>query len=250
MKSKIIDMAVIFVLVAAVIGISDQADIVNKAVKSSRDKANPLEEMTVVLDPGHGGIDGGAVAADGTCEKDINLNIALKLKTLLEAEGINVIMTREHDVGLYEENTNNTSGTISSLKAEDIYQRKKIIDNAGADLVIGIHLNSFTQDPDVKGAQVFYPEADACGRSLKAAEIIQKDFNKNINTDKKRTALAKSDIYVFKNPVSPIVIAECGFLSNEDDLEALKRSDFQEKISKSLKASICKYLSGIGNKTQ
>lgn len=204
----------------------------------------------VVLDPGHGGIDGGAESSSGMAEKNINLKIAKSLQKRLEAEEIKVIMTRDSDEGLYDADA---EGAIRSLKTQDMYEREAIIKKSRADLVVSIHLNSFTQDASVKGAQVFYP-SDGDGKLVKkskqAAEIMQKNLNQKINVDKKRTELGKNDVLLLRNIYSPIVIVECGFLSNPEDAENLKKEQYQEKISKALKVSVCKYLKENGKKTQ
>lgn len=243
MKSKVIDLLIILILVCAVVNMPSHKESVEQAWKAA---ARPV----VVIDPGHGGMDGGAEGSDGTIEKDINLNISMKLKEKLEADGIRVIMTRNSDTGLSGESQDET---IRFIKSRDMHERKRIIDETDPALTISIHLNSFTQDASVKGAQVFYPmdgEDDIVESSRLAAEIIQKNLNSDINTDKKRTEMAKNDVYLFQNISSPIVIAECGFLSNEEDLMNLKNEGFQEKISKSLKASISKYLKENGNNNQ
>ena len=243
MKSKVIDLLIILILVCAVVNMPSHKESVEQAWKAA---ARPV----VVIDPGHGGMDGGAEGSDGTIEKDINLNISMKLKEKLEADGIRVIMTRNSDTGLSGESQDET---IRFIKSRDMHERKRIIDETDPALTISIHLNSFTQDASVKGAQVFYPmdgEDDIVESSRLAAEIIQKKLNSDINTDKKRTEMAKNDVYLFQNISSPIVIAECGFLSNEEDLMNLKNEGFQEKISKSLKASISKYLKENGNNNQ
>lgn len=243
MKSKVIDILIILILTCAVVNIPSHKESVEQVWKAA---ARPV----VVIDPGHGGMDGGAEGSDGTIEKDINLKISMKLKEKLEADGIRVIMTRNSDTGLSGESQDET---IRFIKSRDMHERKRIIDEADPALTISIHLNSFTQDDSVKGAQVFYPmdgEDDTVESSRLAAEIIQKNLNSDINTDKKRTEMGKNDVYLFQNISSPIVIAECGFLSNEEDLMNLKNEGFQEKISKSLKASISKYLKENGNNNQ
>lgn len=181
------------------------------------------EVPVIVIDPGHGGIDGGAQSTDGKCEKDINLSIARQLKAELEKEGIHVILTRDGDKGLYDEPQ---MGAVRSLKTQDMRARKRIIDEADADLTLSIHLNSFTQDNSVKGAQVFYPQNGdkiTVDKSKKAAKIIQKNLNKMINTEKPRTELGKSDVLLLREAVVPTVIVECGFLSNREDAENLQR---------------------------
>ena len=123
------------------------------------DTAAGRSAVTIVIDPGHGGIDGGAEADDGTPEKNINLSIALKLKELAAGDGWNIIMTREEDTGLYSEG----SSTIRSKKTEDLKKRKQIFDSSAADAAVSIHLNSFTADRSVRGAQVFYAEGSEAG---------------------------------------------------------------------------------------
>lgn len=243
MKSKVVDMLIVALLLWSVFSIPSYTETVRQVWKMA-------ERPVVVIDPGHGGIDGGAVAEDGTSEKDINLKISMKLKELLEAEGIRVIMTRRSDEGLYDESD---KAAIRSLKTQDMYERKRIVDEAEADLTVSIHLNSFTEDDSVKGAQVFYPsegEEKVVDSSRLAAEIVQAELNRKINTDKKRTEMGKNDVFLLREATGPIIIVECGFLSNREDLEMLKNVNKQEEISKTLKASVCKYLKGNGNKTQ
>lgn len=234
MKNKIRYVILVGIFVLAVLAIPGSNDMKEYVWKAA---GSPV----VVLDPGHGGIDGGAEGKDGTAEKDINLNIALSLKKMLEKDGVTVIMTRETDKSLGED----VPGAIRSIKTADLHARKKLIDESDAQLTVSIHLNSFTQDSSVKGAQVFYPAGGS--KSLKkdnkrAAELIQEGLNKSVNTDKKRIAMEKSDVYLLVNNENPIVIVECGFLSNPEDLENLKNKKHQEIISKSLETSIFKYL--------
>lgn len=236
MKSRLCNLLILCLILAAlavVPGYKDVKDTVGKMSASS----------VVVIDPGHGGMDGGAESGDGTCEKDINLKISIQLKKQLEKEGIKVIMTRKKDEGLYDESQ---KAAIRSLKTQDMKERKNIIDKADADLTVSIHLNSFTQDSSVKGAQVFYPaygDEDTVESSKSAAKTIQENLNEVINIDKDRTELGKSDVFLFRDVKSPIVIVECGFLSNPDDAQNLKKSSYQKKIVKVLKKSVCSHLS-------
>ena len=234
MKSKLVDVMVLAALVCAVLSIPSHVETVQQVWKAA---GSPV----VVIDPGHGGLDGGAEAGDGTCEKDINLNIALKLKEYLNEEGIRVVMTRSIDESL---SYDGGEESIRSIKSADMRERKRIIEETEPDLTVSIHLNSFTEDPAVQGAQVFYPsegDEEIISKSKLAAEIMQARLNEKVNSKKKRTELGKNDVFLLKDPSSPIVIAECGFLSNDEDLEKLKAVNYQEIISKSLKTSICKY---------
>ena len=211
---------------------------------------NEAGRAVVVLDPGHGGIDGGAESSDGTSEKDINLAIASQLRKMLENKGIRVIMTRTSGEGLYDPRQD---AAIRTLKTNDLYERKRIIDEADADLTVSIHLNSFTQDPSVKGAQVFFPsegDEELVGRSEAAASLIQAELNKTINKEKKRTELGKNDVFLLKEITCPIVIAECGFLSNREDASMLKNATHQKKIAEALCISICGYLGNNEEKSR
>lgn len=235
MNNKLMIKIIIFIIVLTTLTVCFSKEHITEVF-------NVEEGATVVLDPGHGGIDGGAESSSGLAEKDINLYIALELQTLLEKQGVKVIMTRTEDIGLY---TDDGGSAIRTLKTQDIHKRKEIIDNSEADLVVSIHLNSFSQDESVKGAQVFYPsegDVDLTSRSKMAAEIIQDELNSSVNVDKKRTALSKNDVYILRNVSCPIVIAECGFLSNPDEANMLSTHAYQEEIAKVLKASICKFL--------
>lgn len=194
------------------------------------DAAAGKAAVTVVIDPGHGGVDGGAEADDGTPEKNINLNIALKLKQLAENDSWNVIMTREEDTGLYSEQ----NSTIRSKKTEDLKKRKEIFDSSAADAAVSIHLNSYTADRSVRGAQVFY--ADGSEESKMLAECIQ-DQMKN-----RRRAMAKSDVLILQQAKVPTVIAECGFLSNYEESRKLRTDEYQNKLAKNIYSGIKNYI--------
>ena len=194
------------------------------------DAAAGKAAVTVVIDPGHGGVDGGAEDDDGTPEKNINLNIALKLKQLAENDGWNVIMTREEDTGLYSEQ----NSTIRSKKTEDLKKRKEIFDSSAADAAVSIHLNSYTADRSVRGAQVFY--ADGSEESKMLAECIQ-DQMKN-----RRRAMAKSDVLILQQAKVPTVIAECGFLSNYEESRKLRTDEYQNKLAKNIYSGIKNYI--------
>ncbi|MEF9921653.1 MAG: N-acetylmuramoyl-L-alanine amidase [Anaerovoracaceae bacterium] len=195
-------------------------------------------QITMVIDPGHGGMDGGAEAADGTKEKNINLKIALKLKKEAEKYGVKVIMTRESDKGLYEE----AGQSIHSKKIDDLKNRKEIIDKIKPDLTVSIHLNSYKNDELVRGAQVFFPkecqEESICQESKLLAETVQSTLEQSIDDKKERAAMAKNDIYLFKNVNTPIILVECGFLSNIDDEKSLINPRFQVEMAKAIMAGV------------
>lgn len=191
----------------------------------------PATAKVVIIDPGHGGIDPGAVAKDGTIEKDINLSIGLHLREYLEQSGAYVIMTRDTDKGLYTNSSKNK-------KRADLEKRKEIVQNSGGDLFISIHLNSFTQNR-YYGAQTFYPKENLLGKEL--ARIIQEELIKNLDTDNTRVPLPREDIYIIRDLNLPSILVECGFLSNPQELKKLKDSDYQKKIAWALYVGIQRY---------
>lgn len=185
----------------------------------------------VVLDAGHGGIDPGKVGVTGVLEKDINLQITLKLKSLLEAEDVKVILTRNSDEGLYNENDSNK-------KKSDMRQRLAIIESSGADLVVSIHQNSYHKE-EVSGAQCFYHKSSAEGKKI--AELLQKSFHK-MDENNARQIQANTSYYLLKKTTVPAVIVECGFLSNYEDEKLLGNEQHQEKLVWAMHMAIMEYL--------
>lgn len=189
----------------------------------------------VVIDAGHGGADPGKVGESGILEKDINLAIAGKLRTRLEEKGFRVVMTRETDDGLYSANARNK-------KREDMEARVRVISEAEPDFVVSIHQNSFP-DASCKGAQLFYYVDSSDSRRL--AEVLQKKLLEILQDGNTRQAKANGDYYLLRKTTCPVVIAECGFLSNATE-EALLASDaYQEKVAEALCLGILQYSSEL-----
>lgn len=190
---------------------------------------------TILIDPGHGGIDGGAQAKDGTCEKDINLSISLKLKKYLENKKCKVIMTREEDKGLYTE-----SGKIRKKKLEDLENRCKIKLKSNCDVFVSIHLNMFPQT-QYYGAQVWYGDNE---KSEELAGIIQRNIINDLDKNNKRKEKpAKNSYKILRYGKDiPSVIVECGFLSNDAERQKLKDINYQQKIAESIGRSIEEFI--------
>lgn len=195
----------------------------------------PSLTKVIVIDPGHGGIDPGAVSKNGVMEKNINLAIAHHLREYLQQSGAVVIMTRTEDVGLYSD-----GGTIRQKKNEDLRKRKEIVKNSKADIFITIHLNSF-QQTQYYGAQTFYPKDNPAGKPL--AIKIQEAFIDALDKNNKRVALAKNDVYLIKGLDIPTVLVECGFLSNPQEEKLLQKSDYQKKVAWAIYIGIQNYFS-------
>lgn len=175
----------------------------------------PLSGAVLVLDAGHGGKDEGAIV-DGVTEKGINMSIVLKLKALFEEAGANVVLTRVDENDL-------SSSTASNHKREDMKNRIAIINDEKNDLLLSIHLNSYS-NTSVKGAQTFYMKGNTASELL--ARCIQVQF---LDIDSKMEPKA-GDYYLLNNSRIPAVLIECGFLSNPEEREKLQQEEYQDKV--------------------
>lgn len=192
------------------------------------------DRAVVVIDVGHGGDDPGKVGVDGSLEKDINLQIALRLRAYLEQSDVSVVMTREEDTGLYSEGA-------GSKKMADMRKRCEIIEDSGADLVVSIHQNSYHEEY-VSGGQVFYYADSEKGKKL--AEILQERFTYVLGADNRRLAKPNSNYYLLLHVKCPIVIVECGFLSNWKEAALLQQEDYQDRMAWTIHMGILEYLNG------
>lgn len=190
------------------------------------------QKECIVVDVGHGGFDSGKIGIHGELEKNVNLQIALKLKKILEDDGMSVIMTREDDQGLYDENASNK-------KVQDLQRRCDLINDKKPTLTVSIHQNSYTS-PEIKGAQVFYYTTSI--ESKKLAEIMQASLIDNVDPDNHREAKSNDSYYILKKTSSPIIIVECGFLSNPEEAKKLSDETYQQKISEAIRIGIREYL--------
>lgn len=189
----------------------------------------------VVIDAGHGGVDPGKVSVDGSFEKDINLQIALKLRNFLQMQDVEVILTRESDSGLYDENASNK-------KVQDMKNRVSIIEESQPVLTVSIHQNSYHEEY-VHGAQAFYYANSDESKEL--AERIQHVMMLELDRDNARQAKPNDSYYLLKKTSSPIVIVECGFLSNYEEAQKLSSELYQEKVAWAIHMAIMQYLNSI-----
>ncbi|MFB9329488.1 N-acetylmuramoyl-L-alanine amidase CwlD [Paenibacillus aurantiacus] len=197
----------------------------------------PLSGKTIVLDAGHGGVDGGAVSKQGVVEKDLNLAIALQLRDYLQQAGALVHMTREGDYDLAEEDTKK----ISRRKTEDLVKRAQFVKDQEADLFVTIHMNSIPS-PRWSGAQTFYypnlPENE------RLAALIQDEIRRNLENTQ-RVAAKKNDIYLLKAmDTIPTALIEVGFLSNPGEAAMLADAEYQKKVATSIYQGILRYSAG------
>ncbi len=194
---------------------------------------SPLRGMVVLVDPGHGGYDGGARAQDsGIWEKEINLAVALQVEKALTARGATVVMTRREDVALCDEST--ASGT---KKRQDMERRIALGEEAGADMVLSIHMNEY-RDRAQSGPQVFYRQESEESRLL--AGCMQAALISALSPAKERTALA-GDYFILRLPV-PSVLIECGFLSNSAEEKLLLDAAYQARLGEAIAQGVMEYL--------
>lgn len=181
------------------------------------------KEYTVVLDAGHGSSDSGKVGINGVLEKDINLSISKETKKHLEKKGIRVVMTRDKDESLAE-------GENGNRKVQDMKARVKRINDTKPNLAVSIHQNSYHEE-SIHGAQVFYYEHSESGE--KDARILQEALLA-VDPDNTRQVKANTMYYLLKRTEVPILIIECGFLSNQEEAEKLASEDYQKEIAKAI----------------
>lgn len=204
-------------------------------------KGRPSAQV-VVVDAGHGGADGGAVAEDGTTEASVNLAVAKRLEAVLTLLGQETAMVRTEDVSIHSEGVEG----LRNQKVSDIHNRVDLVNAAGDAALISIHQNSLPQVPSVHGAQVFYNSAEAAA-GLAAA--VQAALNQAINPgNEKQERAIGSSVYLMEHIHAPGILVECGFLSNPQETQSLKAEDYQTKLALTIAAGYFQYESTRENK--
>lgn len=192
------------------------------------------EEKCIVLDAGHGGADPGKVGINGIEEKHINLEIVRRVKKYLEAADVRVVLTRENDQVPEE-------GQRKNQKVQDMRRRVDVIESNRPHAVVSIHQNSFPQEA-VHGAQVFYYAGSISGQKL--ASRLQNAVTRYADIGNQRQIKANDSYYLLKKTSVPIVIVECGFLSNWEEAEKLRTAEYQDKMAWAITLGILQYLNG------
>ena len=187
----------------------------------------------VVIDAGHGGVDGGAVSCTGVLESKINLEIALKLEAMLHLFGIRTVMIRNTDRSVYTQGT-----TIAAKKVSDIRERVRIVNSTQNALLLSIHQNHYT-DPRYSGGQVFYNHT---ADSKKLGEMMQAALHTNLDSSNKRPAKKISGVYLMEHINCTGILVECGFLSNPQEEAFLRDASYQKKLCGVIAATVSGYL--------
>ena len=182
----------------------------------------PLDrDATVVIDAGHGGIDGGATSVSGVTESQYNLEIALRLEDLFHLLGFQTRMIRRTDISVYT-----TGETIAAKKISDLRHRVRMVNETENAVLISIHQNTFS-DSRYSGAQVFYGPK---GESMNLAKELQDEFRQTVNPRSRRQVKKADGVYLMQHINTTGVLVECGFLSNPQEDAMLKTSEYQKKI--------------------
>ena len=215
-----------FLLIAVCINISYKIDdVMVKTVGIN----NIQTKKTVIIDPGHGGIDVGTVGIDGSLEKNINLSISLDLYDFLMVSGINTVLTRDGDYEMYRAGEQRTKS--------DLYNRMDYINSGPNSILISIHQNHFENEAEW-GTQVWYSPNDEISPTL--ADKILQSVKKNIQPENKReNKVSDNSYYILYKAQKPSVMVECGFVSNENENKRLQDKEYQRDMAYSILAGIC-----------
>jgi len=214
-------------LIAFLLGIAMVASFCSAGIRKISPAFLPIPESntpTLILDPGHGGVDGGASTPAGDKESDINLAIALKAESLFAFFGIDPVLTRSQDVSIHD----NTCTTIREKKVSDLKNRVALVNSTQNAMLISVHQNTFT-DSRYHGAQVFHAHDE---QSIQWGTYTQELLRSMLDPDNGRDPAPIPDhVYLFKHINCPAILIECGFLSNGEDAALLLTDSYQRKIA-------------------
>ena len=214
---KTIIICIVFSCVMIVLGF-----ITSDAITVFSENAPVTDRSIVIIDAGHGGVDGGATSCSGVLESKTNLEIALKLRDVCNLLGIKTVMIRTDDISVY------TSGeTIAAKKVSDLKERVRIVNETDNCTLVSIHQNYF-HDSRYAGAQVFYANS---AQSKSLADSMQKAIIANLNKGNNRTIKKSEGVYLLDQINKTGILIECGFISNEEENARLQSKEYQQKLS-------------------
>ena len=205
----------------------------DRAVTAISEKVPLLNRRCIVIDAGHGGVDGGATSCTGVLESQLNLQIALRLDDLMHLLGYQTKMIRTEDISVYTQGE-----TIAAKKISDLKERVRIVNSREDGILVSIHQNYFS-DSRYSGAQVFYPKTEG---SKGLAIDLQNSIVSSLNPGSNRQAKPVSGVYLMEHIQSTGVLIECGFLSNPEEEANLRSAQYQKKLCCVIAASIGKFL--------
>lgn len=221
MKDRIRIRKLIPIYAAVIVGCICTAYFCSRTVTVTAENLSLTDRTCIIIDAGHGGIDGGATSCSGVMESQLNLEISLRLNDLLHFLGYDTRMIRTTDTSIYTDGK-----TIASQKISDLKERVRIVNETHNAILVSIHQNTFS-DSRYSGAQVFYGKQKM---SKNLAEATQALLVKSINPGSKRQCKPSDGIYLMQNIEKPGILIECGFLSNAKEDAMLQTSAYQNKI--------------------
>lgn len=232
-KFRFVLLVLLLVLIIIVLIIAGCGLFVHNEKVSS---ASLTKDFVVVLDCGHGGADGGAVGADGTAEKNINLALGFKFREILEENGYPVVMTRDKDDFICDDH----SASLREQNISDLHNRLKIAESYKNSVFISLHMNKY-QEHQYWGSQVFYGPKNSESKLL--AQCIRKSLINSVQKGNERQ-LKKMDsnVYIIYNATNPAILLECGFMSNPQELNRFKNEKYQSKFVYNLYLGLVDYL--------
>ena len=202
-------------------------------VMTIAENINEAASQTIVIDPGHGGIDGGAISCTGIPESRFNLEISMRLRDLFRLLGYKTRMIRESDISIYKE-----GNTIASRKMSDLKERVRIVNETENVLLLSIHQNTFPESR-FSGPQIFYTNRE---ESKILAQKLQNSLTDHLKPENRRQAKKCSNVYLMENIQCTGVLIECGFLSNPEEEAKLKTDVYQKKLSAVIACTVIEYL--------
>lgn len=219
---------ILSIFIAVTIWCSTATDVVAQLIPMER-------KHTIIIDPGHGGEDGGATSCTGMLESTFNLDIALKLNDLFHLLGYDTVMVRTSDISVYTEGE-----TIAAKKVSDLKQRVKTVNGTENGILVSIHQNTFS-DAQYSGAQVFYSKT---GQSQALAAALQTKLIQTINPGSNRQPKKADGIYLLDQIERTGILLECGFLSNAEEEAKLRDHNYQKKLCCVITTSVGNFLDG------
>ncbi len=204
---------------------------------SKLDASRPI----IVIDPGHGGEDGGCISIDGTPEKGINLAVSLEFADMMRVFGYDVVMTRSEDKAIYDSGITG----ISKQKLSDMKNRLAIINKVENTIAVSVHQNQFT-DPKYSGAQMFYSGTNPLSGQL--AQIVQNKFKQNLQPENEREIkLVTDELYLLVNSHCPAIMCECGFLSNKQESAMLESEQYQKEVAFTIFSGVTEFETSVNS---
>lgn len=227
----------VIVLCVALLLVVGAAHSVNSVVAANVPTAADYTTLpTIIIDPGHGGVDGGAVGVGDIVEKEINLAICLTLRDLFTVNGFQVMMTRDSDISIHDEGITSVRGQ----KTSDLHNRLAITEQYPDALFLSIHQNKFS-DAGSRGTQLFYGPNNE--QSEKLAELMQANFIARLQPENKRAyKKAGKNLFLMYTAKCPAVLVECGFLSNAEEARLLTDPEYQSKVAFVIFSSVMEFL--------